>query len=158
DRAFRDHALLKVRMVVDPEAIEKTILFRRDTTTRTEPVRSWFGLVQRPVTFTDYGMVLVYSAFKDADEVVGAERRKPKFAPGSTVIKLFQDVPSEDLEMVLPTVGVRMRLADKLYIGIPALVSGAVVIATKFFATLVLLFLLLAYWTGIRHEPVTLSQ
>jgi hypothetical protein len=158
DRAFRDHALLKVRMVVDPEAVEKTILFRRDTATRTEPVRSWFGLRQRPVTFTDYGMVLVYSAFKDADEVAGAERRKPKFAPGSTVIKLFQDVPSEDLEMVLPTVRVRMRLIDKMYIGIPALVSGAVVIATKFFATIALVFLLLAYWTGIRHEPVTLSQ
>jgi hypothetical protein len=158
DRAFRDHALLKVRMVVDANAIDKRILFRRDTSSRTEQVRSWFGLRQRSVTFTDYGMVLVYAAFKDADEIAAPERRRPTFEPGSTSIKLFRDVPSEDLEMVLPTVKVRMRLIDKMYIGVPAVISGAVVIATKLFATLVLLLLLLAYWTGIRHQPVTLNQ
>jgi hypothetical protein len=158
DRAFRDHALLKVRMVVDADAVDKTILFRRDTSTRTEQVRSWFGLRQRPVTFTDYGMVLVYAAFKDVDEMAAPERRRPTFEPGSTSIKLFRDVPSEDLEMVLPAVKVRMRPIDKMYIGIPAVISGAVVIATKLFATLVLLLLLLAYWIGFRHEPVTLNQ
>jgi hypothetical protein len=158
DRAFRDHALLKVRMVVDPNAIDKRILFRRDTSTRTEQVRTWFGLRQRPVTFTDYGMVLVYAAFKDVDEIEGTERRRLTFQPGSTTVKLFQDVPSEDLEMVLPNIKVRMRLVDKMYIGVPALISGGVVIATKLLATLVLLVLLLAYWTGLRHQPVTLNQ
>jgi uncharacterized protein DUF3754 len=157
DRAFRDHALLKVRMVVDPEAIEKLMLYRRDESVRTEQIRSWFGLRRRPVTFTSYAMVLVYAVFKD-DHRTGAGRHRTRFRPGSTTLKLFQNVPREDLEMVLPNVHVQMRLVDKLFIGVPAVISGGIVIATKLVASLSLLLLLLAFWIGIRHEPVTLSQ
>ncbi len=35
----------------------------------------------------------------------------------------FQNVPADDLEMVFPNVQVRMRLFDKLLIGIPALAA-----------------------------------
>jgi hypothetical protein len=74
------------------------------------------------------------------------------------VIKLFQNVPRSDLEMVLPNVKVGMRRIDKLFIGVPAAVSGIIVIATKLLAPLGLLLLLLGFWLGIRDEPVTIGQ
>jgi hypothetical protein len=157
EQAFRDHLLLKVRMVVDMDAIENFMLFRRDETVRTEQIRSWFGLRRRTVTFSSYAMVLVYAAFKDADPRAG-QRRRLRYRPGSTTLKLFQNVPREDLEMVLPNVNVQMRLIDKMFIGVPAAISGVVVIVTKLLAPLGLLLLLLASWIGIRHQAPVLNQ
>src|SRR4029453_9082467 len=78
--------------------------------------------------------------------------------PGSTIIKLFQDVPRADLEMLFPNAQVRMRRIDKLLIGVPAVVSGVIVIVTKLIASLVPVLLLLAFWFGARREPVQLDQ
>ena len=80
--------------------------------------------------------MLVYATFKDADHFADADLDKLPFRPGSTIIKLFQNVPRDDLEMVFPNVQVRMRRIDKLLIGVPALISGIVVIVTKLFASL----------------------
>ena len=52
--------------------------------------------------------------------------------------------------MVFPNVQVRMRLFDKLLIGVPALISGVIVIVTKLLATFGLLLLLLGFWLGTR--------
>jgi hypothetical protein len=79
------------------------------------------------------------------------------FRPGSTIVKLFQNVPREDLEMVFPNVQVRMRGIDKLVIGVPAVVSGIAVLVTKLITSLGLLLLLLAFWLGLRHDRVELS-
>jgi hypothetical protein len=145
NRAFNDHSLLKVRMAVDTEAIDTVMFFRRGESTRTRTERIWFGLRRRTVTFTNYARVLVYARFKET-----AER--------TAVIKLFQNVPRDDLEMVFPNVQVRMRPIDRLLIGVPALVSGVVLVVTKLIASLGLVLLLLAFWMGLSDEPVTLNQ
>jgi len=157
DRAFTDHSLLKVRMVVDTDAIDKVMFFRRGESTRSRQVSSWLGLRRRTVTFTTYARVLVYATFKDADHFTDTDIDRLPFRPGSTIVKLFQNVPRDDLEMVFPNVQVRMRRIDKLLIGVPALISGILVI-TKLLASLGLLLLLLAFWIGLRDEPVTLNQ
>ncbi len=158
DRAFTDHSLLKVRMVVDTDAIDTVMFFRRGESTRSRQVPSWHGLRRKTVTFTNYAMVLVYATFKDADQLADTNLDRLPFQPGSTIVKLFRNVPRDDLEMVFPNVQVRMRRIDKLLIGVPALISGIAVIVTKLFASLGLLLLLLAFWTGVRHEPVVLNQ
>jgi hypothetical protein len=158
DQAFRDHSLLKVRMVVDQSVISKVLLFRRGETTRTEQVRTWFGLRREPVTFTSYGMVLVYAAVKDADDLPEAVRRRLHVEPGSTIVKLFQNVPREDIEMVFPNITVQMRPIDKVLIAVPAAISGLIILVTKLFTPIALLVLLVAFWLGIRHHPVTLDQ
>lgn len=158
DRAFTEHSLLKVRLAVDLDVVNKIMFFRRGESTRTRQVPAWFGLRRRTVTFTNYARVLVYATFKDADHFAGTDMDRLPFQPGSTVIKLFQNVPRDDLEMVLPNVQVRMRRIDKALIGVPALVSGIAVIATKLVASLGLLLLLLAFWIGLRDEPVRPNQ
>jgi uncharacterized protein DUF3754 len=157
DRAFSDHSLLKVRMTVNTDAIDKVMFFRRGESTRTRQVPTWWGLRRKTVTFTNFARVLVYATFKEAEHFDDDIDRLP-FQPGTTIVKLFQNVPRDDLEMVFPNVQVRMRSIDKLLIGVPALVSGITVIITKLFASLGLLLLLLAFWMGVRHEAVTLNQ
>jgi hypothetical protein len=158
DRAFSEHSLLKVRLAVDMDVIDKVLVFRRGESIRTERVAILFGLLRRTVQFPNYARVLVYAAFKDAEHFAGVNTDRLPFRPGSMVIKLFQNVPRSDLEMVLPNVKVGMRRVDKLLIGVPAFVSGVIVIATKLLAPLGLLLLLLAFWLGIRDEPVTIGQ
>jgi Protein of unknown function (DUF3754) len=157
-RAAGVHSLLKVRMEINTNVIDKIIFFRRGESIRTRDVPIWYGLRRRSVSFTNYARVLVYAKFKEAEHFAGADLDRLPFRPGSTIVKLFQNVPRDDLEMVFPNVQVRMRLVDKLLIGVPALVSGVVVIVTKLFATFGLLLLLLGFWVGIRHEEVPVSQ
>ena len=51
-----------------------------------------------------------------------------------------------------------MRGIDKLLIGVPAVISGIIVVVTKLVAALLPLLLLLGFWLGMRHEPVQLDQ
>jgi len=158
DRAYTGHSLLKVRMAVDTGDIDKVVLFRRGESVRTKEIPTWFGLRRRLVSFTNYARVLVYAKFKDAEHFKDRDIDRLPFRPGSTIVKLFQNVPRDDLEMVFPNVQVRMRLIDKLLIGVPALISGIIVIVTKLFAALGLLLLLIAVWLGIRQDDVNLNQ
>jgi len=158
DRAFTDHSLLKVRLAADMDVIDNLMVFRRGESTRVERVSYVFGLIRRTVQFPSYTRVLVYAAFKDAEHLAGVNTDRLAFRPGSMVVKLFQNVPRNDLEMVLPNVKVGMRRIDKWFIGVPAFVSGIIVIATKLLAPLGLLLLLLAFWLGLSDKPVTIGQ
>ena len=160
DRAFVEESLLKVRLEADFDDFEQIVFYRRGEHTRQEEVKHLFGLRRRTIEFTNYGKVVVFVKFKDAAhfEGVGKDVEDLPFQPGSTIIKLFQDVPRADLEMLFPNARVRMRAIDKLLIGIPAVVSGIIMVVTKLVAALLPVALLLAFWFGLRREPVELNQ
>ena len=159
-RAFTEESLVKVRLEADFDDFEQVVFYRRGERTRSEEVKELFGLRRRTLEFTDYAKVLVYVKFKDAAhfEAQGRDIDRLPFTPGSTIIKLFQDVPRADLEMLFPNAQVRMRRVDKLLIGVPAVVSGVIVVATKLAAALIPVLLLLAFWFGVRNDPVRLDQ
>jgi hypothetical protein len=73
-------------------------------------------------------------------------------------LKLFQNVPASDLEMLFPNIRIGMRLLDKLMIGVPAVVSGFVVVSTKAGTTLLLLASLIGFWLGLSSDPVELDK
>ncbi|WP_282779943.1 MULTISPECIES: TMEM143 family protein [unclassified Nocardia] len=152
ERAFAEQSLVKVRLEVEDENIDTVLFFRRGEARKTERVKSLYGLRRRTVEFTSYAKVLVYIAFTEREQ---ADDGQPS---GGVLLKLFQDVPRNDLEMLYPSVRVRMRPLDKLLIGVPAVVSGIIVVVTKLIASMGLLVLLLAFWLGLRDESVTLDQ
>jgi hypothetical protein len=160
DRAFVEESLMKVRLEADFDDFEQVVFYRRGQHTRQEQVKHLFGLRRRTIEFTNYAKVLVYVKFKDAAhfEAKGKDLDDLPFKPGSTIIKLFQDVPRADLEMLFPNARVRMRLIDKLLIGVPAVVSGIIVVVTKLIAALIPVLLLLGLWLGVHKEPVQLNQ
>jgi hypothetical protein len=60
--------------------------------------------------------------------------------------------------MLFPNARVRMRGIDKLLIGVPAVISGIIVVVTKLIAALLPLLLLVGFWLGVHREPVQLDH
>ena len=160
DRAFVEESLMKVRLEADFDDFEQVVFYRRGERTRQEEVKHLFGLRRRTIEFTNYGEGPRLREVQGRGPLrgQGQGRRGLPFQPGSTIIKLFQDVPRADLEMLFPNARVRMRLIDKLLIGVPAVVSGVIVVVTKLIASLIPVLLLLGFWLGAREEPVELNQ
>ena len=160
NRAFTEESLMKVKLEADFDDFEEMVFYRRGEHTRSEEVKQLFGLRRRTIEFRTYGKVLAYVKFKDAAyfEDQGRKIEDLPFTADSTIIKLFQNVPSADLEMLFPNAQVRMRPMDKLLIGVPALISGIVVVVTKVLAALLPVLLLLGFWFGISRQPVQLHQ
>ncbi|MEX2619316.1 MAG: TMEM143 family protein [Egibacteraceae bacterium] len=156
--AFEEESLLELHLTVDRTDFDDVLFFRRGMTVREEELTSWFGLRRRTVVFTNYEKVLMLVTFKDAEHFADQDTDELPFTPGSTILKLFQDVPRADLEMLFPNAEPRMRVIDKVMIGVPAFVSGIVIVSTKLLTTLGLLLLLAGFWLGLRDEPIELDQ
>lgn len=156
--ALEHESLFKVRLHVNYDDFEDVLVFKRGETQRTERLKRWLGLRKREITYVNYDRVLVYVRFKDAEHFKRRRRRRLPFIPGTVFIKLFQNIPKSDVEMLFPNAEVRMKATDKLAIGVPALVSGAIVALTKLGATAVLIGALIAFWMGWRKDEVKLDQ
>ena len=125
---------------------------------QTETISKLWGLRKHTITFTNYDKVAVYIKFKDASYFNKIKRSPQNFEPGSTIIKLFQNVPKADLEMLFPNSQVRMRTIDKAIIGGSAVVGGAVVLVTKLGASLLILGGLFGYWMGFSSKEITINS
>lgn len=156
--ALSEESLFRIRLEVDFNDFAEVLFFRRGERRRQETLVSFAGLKKTPVTFTNYDRVVVYLQFKEAAFFEAAGRKNLPFKPGATVIKLFRNVPKADLEMLFPNSEIRMKTIDKLIIGIPAAVSGAVVVVSKLGASLVLVGSLVAFWLGLRDTAVDINQ
>jgi hypothetical protein len=155
-QALLEESMFKIRLQVDFSDFEEVLLFCRGQSVRNEKLVSWFGLRKRNIRFTNYDRVAVYLKFReDFDPAVG---QLPTNRAGATLLKLFQNVPKADLEMLFPNTRVRMRTLDKFMIGVPAVVSGGIVITTKLGTTLVLIGSLIGYWIGLHQDPVELNR
>jgi hypothetical protein len=158
-QAMRAHSLLKLRLEIDTRDVDQLLLFRRGESTDTRTEKRLFGLLRKSVTYVTYARVLVYAKFKDANGITPEEAAKLPYRPGSIIVKLFQNVPREDLEMIFPNVRIRMRPIDKLLIGIPALISGISVVVFKLVAAMLPVLLLIAFWLRLKaKEPDPIDQ
>ena len=156
NRALSESSLFKIRLHVDFDDFSEVSIFARGQSIRTETISSWFGLRSKTIEFVNYDRVVVY--LKIRDDFERSKLDSDLCRAGATLLKLFRNVPRADLEMLFPNTRVRMRLMDKLLIGIPAVVSGGIVLTTKLGASLVLLGSLFGYWFGVSSQPVELNQ
>ena len=153
--ALNEESLFKVRLEVEFDDFEEVVFYRRGESQLTETITSFWGLRKKPLHFTNYDRVAVFIRFKDKAYFEAKNKTPLGFEPSSTIVKLFQNVPKADLEMLFPNSEVRMRPIDKVIIGSSALVGGAVVLITKLGASILLLF---AFWGGFRSEAVEMTQ
>ncbi|AQP99146.1 hypothetical protein B0W48_04580 [Pseudoalteromonas aliena] len=156
--ALNEESLFKVRLEVEFDDFEEVVFYRRGESQLTETIASFWGLRKMPLHFTNYDRVAVFIRFKDSAYFAAKNKMPMGFEPSSTIVKLFQNVPKADLEMLFPNSEVRMRPIDKIIIGSSALVGGAVVLITKLGASIVLLLALFAFWGGFRSEAVAMTQ
>jgi len=156
NNALCQESIFKIKLKVDFEDFGEVLLYFRGESIKEETVKKWAGLKSESIQFVNYDRVLVYIKF--ADEFSSHKAALRQYRPGSTLLKLFQHVPKADLEMLFPNTKLQMRLVDKLMIGVPAVVSGGVVLATKLGATLILVGSLLGFWVGMHAQPVELDK
>ncbi|MEO1082095.1 MAG: TMEM143 family protein [Pseudomonadota bacterium] len=152
-RAFRSASLFQISLRVNLKDFEEVLLHCRGARECEETILVLGGLFKRRIRFTSYDRVLLYLRFSER-----AAAEDPEIPAGRVMIKLFQNVPDADLEMLFPNTRVAMRWSDRLLIGVPAVASGAVLAFTKLGAPLVLLGALLGYWLGANSEPPALDK
>ena len=158
NRALSASSMFRIRLHVDFSEFSDVLLFCRGQHYRTETLKQFFGLRRQTVQFVNYERVVVYLRYRQADRPAGENGADDAVRPGDTVLKLFKNVPRSDLEMLFPNTTVRMRLIDKLMIGVPAVISGGIVISTKLGTAVVLLASLIGFWLGLHQQPVELNQ
>ncbi len=155
--ALKEESLFKVRLAVEFEDFSKVVFYRRGEHQKTETIVKFWGLKKQKVSFTNYDKVAIYIKFKDAKYFQNRKRSVSHFEPSSTIIKLFQNVPKADLEMLFPNSEVRMRNIDKAIIGGSALVGGTVVLVTKLGASILLLAGVFSFWFGLSDKEVNIG-
>jgi hypothetical protein len=151
--ALEENSLFKLRLHVDFTDFEDVLLFTRGEHTKTETERHLLGLRKNEVSFANFDRVVLYIKFHQDS---APDHRPDKV--GTTLLKLFQNVPRADVDMLFPNTRLGMRLIDKLIIGVPALAGGIVALSTKVGASLLLLGALVGYWLGLSNDPVELSK
>jgi hypothetical protein len=157
-QALAEESLFQIRLEVDFEDFEDVIFFRRGETIKEETLIKFFGLSKKTFKFTNYERVAIYIKFKEAAYFENRKRKNLYFEPGSTIIKLFHNVPKADLEMLFPNSKVRMKTIDKIIIGVPAAVSGIIVLVTKLGASLLLVGSVISFWLGLKDQEVQIKQ
>ena len=155
DAAFNESSLFKIQLHVDFTDYKQNIIFTRGESIKKETVYVLGRFIKKEIEFVNYHSVVIFLHFKD-DIIDTALKNACK--PGSVILKMFHNVPKADLEMLFPNTKIRMRLKDKLMIGIPAAISGAIIVATKLGASFILLGALIGTWLGFNSEPVTLNK
>ena len=158
DRAFDAESLLEIRLHVNFDDFEEVTFYRRGEEVRRVELARLRGLRRRTVEFRNYERVVVHVRFRDARHFESLGRKDLPFEPGSTILKMFSNIPRADLEMLFPNTEVRMRPKDKLVIGVPAMLGGLVILFTKLLASLGLILLLVGFWVGVRKDDVELDQ
>ena len=156
NQALNESSLFKIRLQVDFSDFAEVLLFARGQSLRSELLPTWFGLRSRRIEFINYERVVVYLRIRDDYQNTAVENSHNR--AGATLLRLFRNVPRADLEMLFPNTQVRMRLIDKLLIGVPAVVSGGIVLTTKLGASLLVLGSLFGYWLGVHDQPAELDQ
>ncbi len=159
EQALGESSVFRVQLHAELDDFADLLVFRRGVAQRSDTLERWRGLRTLHVDYLEYRRVVLYARYQDAAwfRERGRDLDELPFRPGRAVLKLFQEVPEKDLEMLLPNTEVRMRTLDKVLFGVPALVSGIVVATTKLATALGLLVLLVAAGLGLRRRAPELD-
>ena len=160
DEALVNESLIPLRLEVDLDDYDELLIYRRGSRQDTVEIPSWMGLRTKERTITVDKRVVVFARVKpqswfDDRKIDPADRN---LVPDHVSLKQFQNVPRADIEMLLPSTQVGLRLIDSLLVGVPAVASGIAVLVTKLLPTLGLIFLLVGAWLGFRDEQPDIDQ
>lgn len=151
NRALTERSLFALDLVVDTSVYEEMVLYARGETVRQVEQPKWFGLSKKTIDVATFDRVCMYIRFKTLEQLKQerGEIKKPRFDPGTTILKLFRNIPRADLEILFPNCDPQMRPIDKIFFGVPAVVGGIPVLAK-----LAPLAIALAVVLGLRNEEI----
>ncbi len=147
--ALREESLFNVSLFVDFDDFAEHLVFTRGRVTHQATVGKW--PFKKQIDVPTFERVALFVRWKGQSYFDAQKRGKLPFVPGSTLLKLFKDVPRADLEMLFPNTQVRMKTRDKLILGVPGVAGG---IAFLFKAGASLLAALGILWMLVESEVV----
>lgn len=157
DLALRAESVFRVKLHTELGDFAELTLFSRGLRHRQETIRTWFGLRRRQLDVDFFERVVLYVRFQQAVHFTPKRLAKLPFKPGSTVLKLFENIPVADLEMTFPNSEVRMKPIDQLVLGVPAVLGGFGIL-TQLSAALLFVFGFALSVVGLSDRPADVSQ
>jgi len=152
-RALNEESVFHVKLDVRLDDFAELVLFARGSRTTKEVRKGLFGR-KEPIDVAYYERVVLYARLKESTHFTPKRLKTATFTPGTTILKLFQNIPKADLEMLLPNTEVKMRLVDHAIILVPA-IFGGVLAVLKLGASLALLWGFLWFWAGLSDKPAS---
>ncbi len=156
DHAFDAKSIFPIDVSIDFDVFDDYLVFARGESLRAARVSTWFGLRHKTVDVPTYNRVCLFLRFKPEQDLDAKQRKRLSGEPGRTVLKLFRHIPKADLEMLFPNTELKMRVRDKLLIGVPALVGGVPVL-TKLVPAVFALMVVLGAVTGEVNEAAVIA-
>ena len=157
DLALKAESVFQVKLHTRLTDFAELTLFARGRGHRHEIVRYFFGLRRRLIDVEYFDHVALFVRFQPDEHFAPKRRAKLPFKPGSTTLKLFENIPVADLEMLLPNSEVRMRTLDQLVLGVPALLGSVGILAQLGAAALFVVGLALSL-IGLGDKPRMVTQ
>jgi hypothetical protein len=155
ERAFTEHALVRVRLKAPITDYRDVRMFRRGQHHEKVEITSFYGLRRRALDIEVYDDVVLMVATRPEDASApprkpraGIKRVRHRVRGGAVLFKYFRHIARGDLEALLPNVRVVMGLFDQLTLGVPALIGG-VPILLKLASTLTVLFVVAGFYLGL---------
>jgi hypothetical protein len=155
ERAFAEHALVRVRIKAPITDYRDVRMFRRGQHQEKVEITSLYGLRRRTLDIEVYDDVVLMVATRPDDGTAaprkprnGIKRSRHRVRGGAVLFKYFRHIARGDLEALLPNVRVVMGLFDQLSLGVPAVIGG-VPILLKLASTLTVLFLVAGFYLGL---------
>ena len=157
DLALKAESVFQVKLHTRLTDFAELTLFARGRGHRHEIVQYFFGLRRRLIDVEFFQHVALFVRFQPDEHFPPKRRAKLPFKPGSTTLKLFENIPVADLEMLLPNSEVRMRTLDQLVLGVPALLGSVGILAQLGAAALFVVGLALSV-IGLGEKPRMVTQ
>ncbi|HEU0146919.1 MAG TPA: TMEM143 family protein [Bradyrhizobium sp.] len=155
ERAFTEHALVRVRIKAPITDYRDVRMFRRGQHQEKVEITSLYGLRRRSLDIEVYDDVVLMVATRPGDRTAaprkprtGIKRSRSRIRSGAVLFKYFRHIARGDLEALLPNVRVVMGLFDRLTLGVPAVIGG-VPILIKLASTLTVLFVVAGFYLGL---------
>jgi hypothetical protein len=151
NKALTERSLFAIDIVVDTSVYEELVLYARGESVKKVEIPRWFGLSKTSIDVATFDRVCMYLRFKDREQLERerGQLKQARFEPGTTILKLFRNIPRADLEILFPNCHLQMRPIDKVFFGVPAVLGGIPVLLK-----LAPLAIFTAVLLGLRNDHV----
>ena len=142
EEAYVNSALVGISVDIDLSDYKFIEIYARGHRKDNFIQKRFFGLKKKNVEHRILERVLLIARLK--------EQGSTQINPDTTIIKLFKDVPLEDLELLFPNSKVVMSMKDKLMLAVPAIAAGVPLLVTKVVPALIVTFVIISAYFGVK--------
>lgn len=122
--AFEEDSEIAVNVETNLEDFDRLILYKRGETVHSLTVPRFFSLLKKELKLNVLERLVMLIKFSAGYEA-GKSAFQTDVRADKIYLKIFKNVPKPDLEMLFPNSQVKMKLMDKLKIGVPLVLGGA---------------------------------